>query len=324
VTTRPFRFGLQAFAADTATEWKELARRVESLGFSTLFTCDHYFGPGSVSDDSAHRPVDLSPIVPLAVAAAVTTSLRVGCRVFSCDFHHPVVLAKECATLDLLSDGRMEIGLGAGWVKAEYDGMGIPMEPAGRRIDKLSDYITLMRAQFTGEDIAVDTPHVKVSGFAGRPVPVQQPHPPIMIGGGSRRILGLAGREADIVSINFNNAPGKLGPASFAAAGPEATMQKLAWIRDGAGDRFDRIEIETSAMSVAIDSNPEPARREMADRVGVSTQELDGNPHVLIGTVDEVCDRLRERRERYGISYVTVAHRNMDQFAPVVARLAGT
>lgn len=324
MTTRPFRFGLQAFAADSAIEWKELARKAEDLGFSTLFTCDHYFGPGSISDESAHRPVDLAPITPLAVAAAVTTTLRVGCRVFSCDFHHPVVLAKECATLDLLSDGRMEIGLGAGWVKAEYDGMGIEMKPAGERIGKLADYVAIMRAQFTGQPIDVATSTLRVHGFEGRPVPVQKPHPPIIIGGGSRRVLTLAGREANIVSINFNNAPGKLGPASFAAAGPEATMEKLQWIREGAGARFPELEIETSAMSVTIDDRPEQAAEQMAAGMGVSVSELHGNPHVLIGTLSEVCDRLRERRERYGISYVTVAHRNLDQFAPVVAALAGT
>ena len=321
---RPFRFGMQAFAADSAAEWAGIARRAESLGYSTLFTCDHYFGPGRVSDEMAHRPVDLGPMVAIAMAAAVTTTLRVGCRVFSVDFHHPVVLAKECATLDLLSEGRLEIGLGAGWTRAEYDALGIEMKPASQRIAKLAEYVGLFRAHFTGHPIEVHGEYVNVSGFEGRPLPAQRPGPPLMIGGGSPKILGLAGHEADIVSINFNNAPGKLDSRSVAASGPDNLAEKLSWIRAGAGDRFDQIEIETSAMFVTIADDPRPAAQEMADRVGVSVEELNGNPHVLIGTVPEVCDRLRDRRDRYGISYVTVAHRNMEAFAPVVAELAGT
>jgi probable F420-dependent oxidoreductase len=322
MTARPFRFGMQAFAAESARDWRELARRAEGLGFSTLFTCDHYFGPGEVADTMGHRPVDLGPLVAIAMAAAATDTLRIGCRVFSVDFHHPVVLAKECATLDLLSDGRLEIGLGAGWTRAEYDALGLEMAPAGRRIDKLAEYVALMRAHFTGAPLNVEGTYVHAHGFEGRPVPVQQPGPPIMIGGGSRKVLTLAGAVADIVSINYNNAPGRLGPASLAAAGPAATADKLAWIAHSG--RMDQIELETSAMFVTISDDPRRAWAELSERMGVPVVELADNPHVLVGTVAEVCDTLRERRERYGISYITVAHRNMDAFAPVVAELAGT
>ena len=144
-----------------------------------------------------------------------------------------------------------------------------------------------------------------------------------MIGRGSPRILQLAGREADIVSINYNNAGGKLGPAGTVASGPSATLDKLRWIREGAGDRFDQIEIETSAMFLTVSDSPEPYLEETLDRLGVSREEVLGDPHVLIGTLEECCDLLRERCERYGISYITVSHRNMEQFAPIVAVLSG-
>src|ERR1043165_2493871 len=147
---RPFRFGLQAFEAATADAWFGLARRVEEIGYSTLFTSDHYFGPGAISDATGHRPVELAPLSAIAALAGRTSTLRLGCRVFACDFHHPVVLAKEMATLDLLSSGRLEGGLGAGWVRDEYEGLGVAMASAGERIAKLGEYAELMRAHWAG------------------------------------------------------------------------------------------------------------------------------------------------------------------------------
>src|SRR5262245_41461967 len=222
---RAFRFAVQAFEAKSGKEWTEIARRVEDLGYTTLFTTDHYFGPGSISESSGHRPVDVAPIAAMTAAAAVTNSLRVGCRVFNVDLHQPVVLAKELATLDLLSEGRLEVGLGAGWVAAEYEGLGVDMDPAGVRISRLGEVVELMKAHWSGNEIAVDGTWVRAHGFAGLPVPVQQPHPPIFIGGGRQRILTLAGRLADIVSINFDNSAGRLGSASVASSGAEQTAQ---------------------------------------------------------------------------------------------------
>lgn len=322
--TRPFRFGLQAFEATTADDWFDTVHRAEDLGYSTLFTSDHYFGPGEIATEMSHRPIDVAPLTAIAMAAAVTSTLRVGCRVFACDFHHPVVLAKETATLDMLSGGRLEVGLGAGWTAAEYDGLGIPMDSAGTRIERLGEYITLMRAHWTGEPIDVSGKHVNVHGFAGRPVPTQQPHPPIMIGGGAPRILGLAGREADIVSLNFNNSTGKLGAAIVAGSGLDVTREKIGWVRDGAGDRFDDIELEIGAYFVAVGDDVAAEIEPMAQRYGVTPDELMSHPHGLFGSVSEICDTIVARRENLGISYVTVAQRNIDDFAPVVAALAGT
>jgi probable F420-dependent oxidoreductase len=321
---RPFRFAVQTAEATSAKEWLDGARRAEALGYSTLFTTDHYFGPGPISDATGHRPVDLAPIAAVMAAAAATTSLRVGCRVFCADFHHPAVLAKELATIDVLSEGRLEVGLGAGWITAEYEGMGVPMDPASIRIERLGEVVELVKRHFTGDPIDYDGSYVHVHGFAGRPIPVQQPHPPIFIGGGAPKILGLAGRLADIVSINFNNATGRLGSASVAGSTLEVTEQKIGWIRDGAGDRFDDLELEIAAYFIAVQDDPTDSVAAMAARFGVTPQQLREHPHALLGSVGGICDALEERRERLGISYVTVASRHVEEFAPVVARLAGT
>jgi probable F420-dependent oxidoreductase len=321
---RPFRFAVQTAEASSRKEWIDTALRAEALGYATLFTTDHYFGPGEISTATGHRPVDVAPLAAVTAAAMATTSLRVGCRVFCVDFHHPVVLAKELATIDLLSDGRLEVGLGAGWIIAEYEGMGIPMDRAGVRIERLGEVVGLLRAHWSGEDMNVDGSYVHVHGFAGRPLPVQRPHPPIFIGGGAPRILRLAGRLADIVSINFNNASGKLGSASVAGSTFDLTEEKIGWVREGAAERFDDIELEIAAYFVAVQDHPSDAVAAMADRFGVTSEELVEHPHALLGSVDAICDKLMERRERLGISYVTVASRVMEEFAPVVARLSGT
>ena len=321
--TRPFRFSVQAFEAQSGPQWTGLARQAEELGYSTLFTTDHYFGPGDISDASGHRPVDVAPLTAMTAAALATTQLRVGCRVFCVDYHHPVVLAKELATLDMLSQGRVEAGLGAGWVNAEYDGLGIAMDRPGVRIERLAETIELLKAHWAGEPLAVKGTFVRASGFAGRPQPVQQPHPPIFIGGGAPRVLKLAGRLADIVSINFNNAAGKLGPGSVASSTRDATTEKIGWVRAGAGDRFGDIELELAAYFIAISEDPGEAVAAMARRFGVSPEVLAEHPHALIGSVSQICDTLEQRRSELGISYVNVAQRSMEPFAPVVARLAG-
>lgn len=319
----PFRFGVQAFDAASAAEWFETVRRSEDLGYSTLFSSDHYFGPGAISEATGHRPVAMAPITAIAMAAAKTTTLKVGCRVFACDFHHPVVLAKEMATLDLLSDGRLEVGLGAGWVRDEYDGLGIAMERPGLRIQKLGEFVEVIRAHWSGEDIDVQGEHVSVSGFAGLPMPKNPGGPPIMIGGGAPKILGMAGKLADIVSLNFNNASGKLGSASILSSGADETAEKIGWVRDGAGSRFDELELEIGAYFVAVGDDASSQLDAMAQRFGVPSTEFAAHPHALFGSVDQVCELLAERRERYGISYVTVAERYLDDFAPVVAALSG-
>jgi probable F420-dependent oxidoreductase len=322
--SRPFRFSVQAFETTSGAAWRDLARRAEDLGYSTLFTTDHYFGPGEISNSSGHRPVDVAPIAASMAAAAATSQLRVGCRVFCVDYHHPVVLAKELATLDMLSDGRLDVGLGAGWVTAEYDGLGIPMDRPAVRIERLGEVANLLKAHWSGEPLDVDGTYVHAHGFAGRPLPVQRPHPPILIGGGAPKVLRMAGTVADIVSINFNNAAGKLGSASVASSTFDATEEKIGWIREGAGTRFGDIELEIAAYFVAVHDDAQDAAEAMARRFGVTPEQLAEHPHALIGSLDQVCEKLQKRRDQLGVSYVNVAQRNMEEFAPVVARLSGT
>jgi probable F420-dependent oxidoreductase len=320
---RPFRFALQAFEAPTAAAWVDTARRAEALGYCTLFTTDHHFGPGEIAQASGHRPVDVAPISAMTMAAAVTTTLRVGCRVFCVDYHHPVVLAKELATVDFLSGGRLEAAVGAGWVQAEYDGLGIAMERPGVRIARMAEVVGLLRAHWAGQPLEVHGDYVNVSGFSGTPLPIQQPVP-IMIGGGSPKVLRLAGRLADIVSFNFNNAAGKLGPNSVTSATEEQTIEKIQWVREGAGDRFGQIELEIGAYFIAVTDDATTAAEAIGSRFGVGGDAILSHPHALIGTVDAICDTLHKRREMFGISYITIAQRHLDEFAPVIDLLAGS
>lgn len=322
VTQRPFRFSLQAYHAASADDWVSTARRAEQLGYSTLFTTDHYFGPGAISDSSGHRPVDVAPISAMMMAAAVTSNIRIGCRVFGVDYHQPVVLAKELATVDFLSGGRLEAAIGAGWVKAEYDGLGITMDQPSVRIARLRETIALLRAHWSGEQIDQHGQHVNVSGFAGSPAPVQRAIP-IMVGGGAPKVLRLAGEVADIVSLNFNNAAGALGPGSVASGTPDQTAEKIGWIAEGAGARMAQIELEIGAYFIAVTDDAEQAAAAIAGRFGVTAAEILAHPHALMGTVEEICAALERRRAEYGVSYVCIAQRHMDEFAPVVQAMTG-
>ena len=198
----PFRFAVQATNAAGGREWRDTVRKVEDLGYSTLFLADHYLGPGPAQKVARTPRQDLAPIAAMAAAAAVSETLRIGCRVFCIDYHVPAVLAKEAATLDLLSDGRLEMGIGAGWSETEYNAMGLTFDRPGRRIAKLAEVVSLIKAHWDGEELDYAGEIVQVRGYAGRPRPVQRPHPPIMIGGGGPRMLSFAGREADIVSMS--------------------------------------------------------------------------------------------------------------------------
>ncbi len=320
---RPFRFAVQSFSASSAAEWRDRARRAEDLGYSALHLADHVLGPGEALDAARHPVQALAAVPAMAMAAEATSRLRVGCRVFCVDYRHPAVLAKEAATLDLLSEGRLELGLGAGWMRSEYDALGIPFDRPGVRIERLAEVIGLVKAQMRGEDLDVAGDHVQVHGYAALPLPVQRPHPPLMVGGGGRRVLSLAAREADIVSLNFDNRSGALGPEAVRSGDADATAEKIEWVRAAAGDRFDALELEIGAYFAGVGDAADAMVKGMARAMGLTPEALRAHPHALFGSVDAVCDELEARRERYGISYVTFGDPAMQAFAPVVARLAG-
>ncbi len=324
MTPRPFRFAVQSFSAGSASEWRERARRAEELGYSALHLADHFLGPGPAIKAAQHPIQELAAVPAMAAAAAATDRLRIGCRVFCNDYRHPVMLAKEAATLDLLSDGRLELGLGAGWMKGEYEAAGMTFDPPGLRIDRLEESIALLKALMGPDEVDFQGEHFQASGFAGAPKPVQQPHPPIMIGGGSRRVLSLAAREAQVVSFKFNNRAGVLGPDGVKSGTPEETARKIGWVRDAAGDRFADLELEIGAYFTFVTDQADATAGGMGKAFGFSADEMKSHPHALIGSPDEICEELVRRREAFGISYVTVGDNVFEAFAPVVARLTGS
>ncbi len=257
----------------------------------------------------------------MAYAAAVTKDINIGCRVFCIDYHLPVVLIKSAMTIDRLSNGRLELGLGAGWITEEYNALGIIKDEPKTRIDRLADVIEGVKA-FRSEgnaDIQNDT--LQWKGFEGVPKPISKP--PIMVGGGSPRVLRLAGREADIVSLNFNNRSGMIGPDGVNLSTEDETQKKITWIKEGAGERFDDLEIEIGAYFTFVVDDPTPVLGQFAQMFGMTEDEMQKHPHALFGSVDTICAELERRRELHGISYITVGKDNMEAFAPVVANLSG-
>ncbi len=327
MSRKPFRFGVQSYSATSGADWREQAVAAESLGYSALHLADHIIGPGPALAATNHPVQNLAAVPAMAVAAEVTSTLRVGCRVFCTDYRNPVMLAKELATLDMFSDGRLEIGLGAGWLQGEYEAIGIPFNRPGVRIDRFVETLSVVRACFGSGEVKVEGTHVHAVGFEGVPKPTTRPGgalPPLMIGGGSKRMLGIAGREADIVSLNFDNSSGKIGPAGVGSSTAALTASKIGWIRDGAGDRFDSIEIEIGAYFTIVTDQRAPTLEKMGPMLGLSAEEFGQHPHALVGSVDAICEQIIERRETFGISYITVGRSVMEAFAPVVDRLGGS
>lgn len=319
--SRPFRFAIQATNASGSREWRELACTIEALGYSTLFLADHYLGPGPAQDAARTPRQDLAPIAAIATAAAHTTTLRVGCRVFCIDYHVPAVLAKELATLDLLSDGRLEAGIGAGWSGLEYDAMGLAFDSPGRRIAKLKEVVALVKAHCAGVELTCAGEFVNVHGYQGTPAPVQRPHPPIMIGGGRKRVLSYAAREADIVSINT---VGLVERNDDGLTPQEEAARRFEYIRSAAGTRIGDVDIESSPYFVSITDDTEAAYARMAAGTGISVDVLRDHPNVLAGPTEAIVETLQHRREAYGINYVTVQQRQAQKFASVVTQLTGT
>jgi probable F420-dependent oxidoreductase len=306
-----FRFGVQLSNAPSGAAWRDLARRVESLGYSTLFLPDHF-------DDQ------FGPLVALTAAAEATRTLRVGSLVFGNDYRHPMVLAKEIATLDLLSEGRVEFGLGAGWMTTDYEQAGIAEDPPGVRIDRMAESLAVMKAIWSTGSVTFEGKHYAITGATGGPRTHQQPHPPIIIGGGGRRVLSLAAREADIVGVNPSLAAGTIGPAVLETTTAEFYRQRIAWVREAAGPRFDELELQCLTFAVQIVPDRAEAIARLASLLSVDPADVEGTPIALIGTIDEIVETLVARREAYGFTYIVVHEAEMEAFAPVVAALAGT
>ncbi len=305
---RAFRFGVQCSDAASRVEWQDKARRVEALGYQVLVAPDHL-------------GEQLAPVPALLSAAEATRSLRIGALVFDNDFRHPALLAKEAATLDLLTDGRFELGIGAGWMRSEYDAAGIAFEPGATRVARLEEAIPVLRALWRGEPASFAGRHYQLRELRSTPVPVQRPGPPLLVGGGGPRILRLAAREADIVGLVMRSLPeGGLDLGDLSAAALDA---KVAWVRDAAGERFAALELNTLIQTVAIVPDRREAASRLAGAFGIPPDALLETPYALLGSEREIEAQLRERRARFGISYFVLFERDMEAFAPIAARLAG-
>jgi probable F420-dependent oxidoreductase len=307
---RRFRFGIQLSTATSGDDWATLARRAEDLGYDTLFMPDH-FGD------------QLAPVPALMAAADATTDLKVGALVFDNDYKHPVVLAKELATIDVLSGGRLEVGLGAGWMKSDYDQSGIPMDPPGVRVSRMEEGLAVLKGCFAPGSFDHQGEHYTITGYDGLPKPVQSPLP-LLIGGGAKRVLSIAGREATIVGINPSIHSGAVDADAARNGASEETDKKLGWVKEAAGDRYADIEINLLQFAAIVTDDRQGTVEMMAPLFGLPPEELDTYPHACIGTVDEISENLEARRERWDASYIVFqGPDSMEAMAPVVAQLAG-
>ncbi len=308
---RPFRFGLMAAKASSGADWVATARKAEELGYSALLMPDHYGD-------------QLGVIPALTAAAAATTNLRVGSLVFANDFRHPALLAKDTATIDLLSDGRLEVGVGAGWMDDDYRWTGVPHDSAGTRISRMIEAIEVLRGLWGPEPFSYSGEHYTITEMNGMPKPVQAGGPPLIVGGGGKRVLTTAARLADIVGVNPNVGAGSFGPAAIASMSADATDEKLTWVRDAAGDRFDDLEISILKFVTNVTDDRDTVAEKVGGAMGIDAATILASPHTMVGSAEQIADELVEQRDRWQGSYVTVQLDAIDTFAPVVAALAGT
>jgi probable F420-dependent oxidoreductase len=306
-----FRFALQASGAASPAAWRDLACKVEDLGYSTLYVPDHL-------DDQ------WAPMIACTVAAEATTTLRVGTLVLDNDFRHPVVVAKEAATLDVATGGRFEFGLGAGWLTTDYDQSGIPMDRPSVRVARLAESLEIMRALWEKGTATFSGEYYQVTDAKGTPAPVTAGGPPLVIGGGGKRILTLAGQYADIVSVVPSLAAGYIGPEVAAEAVVDKYVERVGWAREAAGARADDLELQCWTAAVQVVPNANEVVESLAPIFDLTPDQLRAAPLALIGSASEITETLRERREKLGFSYIVVHEAEMDALAPVIAELAGT
>jgi probable F420-dependent oxidoreductase len=313
--THPFRFGVQ-LATLPPTGWQERLQRIEAWGYDSVFWPDH-FGP------------QWEPVAALAAAAAVTKRLKVGSLVYGVDYRHPIVLAKAAATLQQLSGGRHEFGIGAGWMESDYREAGIAYERAGLRIERLEEAIQIIRGTWTQDKTSFRGRHYTVQDAQAAVLP--RPAPPrILIGGGGPKVLAVAGRHADIVGVNPKVAEGRVTAAAMQNATAERTLEKVRWVREAAaaaGRDPQALEWNALVFVAAVSDDPKPLREALARNAGMTVEAVMGSPLYLTGSAREVRDLLEQRREQLGLSYVVIQgadEKVLATFAEhVVAPLAG-
>jgi len=319
-SVKPFRFGTGMIPVQGGADLADHARKVEALGYSTLGVGDHLSLGG------------IGPLASLMAFANATSSLRVGSTVVINDLRHPVLLAQEAATIDLLSDGRLELGIGGGWLRTDYVAAGLPFDPPAVRIARLEESVALIKLLFGDAPVTFQGDYYRVDGLNLQPKPRQRPHPPFFIGGGGRRVLSLAAREATIVGLDPKGTAGGTKDATSMTA--EAVDDLVAVVREAAGPRVLDLELHVNILALKITDDRRQGRDDVAAMFAslppwmvsnaLADEQVLDSPYVLIGSIDQIVEDLQARRERYGISYVSVPSEMVNAFSPVVARLAGT
>lgn len=312
--TKPFRFGLQLHSPIDGMTWVDSARYAEDQGFDSILMPDHF-----------HHQFGI--FTSLAAAAAVTTRLKVGALVFGNDYRHPVMLAKEIATLDHISEGRVEFGLGAGWMRTDYEQSGMTYDRPGIRIERMVESLEVIKKCWAGDAFDYEGEHYRIDGYEGFPKPYTDDGPKIIIGGGGPRMLGVAARHADIVGITANLRAGEVGVDAIADSMSAAYDKKVARVREAAGDRFDDLEFNSLTMSTSITDDSAGTLALFAELFSNTVEEVSQSPALLVGSPAQISETLQQRRERWGFNYVVVQQdggQGMERFNEVIATLAGT
>jgi probable F420-dependent oxidoreductase len=312
---RPFRFLADARDIASLEQLRETVRHAESIGIDTLVIPDHLIP-------------QLAPAPAMAAITAISDRMRVSPFVLNNDLRHPAVLAQDLATVDVLSGGRLDVAIGAGWNRAEYEAIGISFDRTPVRQARLAEAITVLKGCFGEGQFSFTGEHYTITDYDAQPKPVQQPHPPFLIGGGGRRTLELAAREASIVGFAPRILPG--GAPDPGSVTFEGTREKVGWVREAAGDRFGDLELNVypSMTGISITVRPLAEAEEVAERlrarsgVAIGAEELLGSPHIFIGTEDDFVAKFQRLREELGITSIMVGA--VGELDAVVERLAGT
>jgi probable F420-dependent oxidoreductase len=322
--TRPFQFGATPpLTVKSAREWADALRRMEDAGIGTIVLADHFTDGWSVE-----------PLVGLAAAAMASSTLRLQTGVLSNDYRHPVLTHRSAAVIDVLSGGRLTLGLGAGWLRADYEASGIALDPPGARISRLEEAVAVIKGLFGPAPFTFDGKHYRITALDGLPKPVQRPHPPIFVGGGGPRVLRFAGSEADVVGVNATLRQGALGAHAVTDLALDRVHEKLAWVREGAanaGRDLESLELEMNLWLLRVTATARDADdvlQRTSERYDVEPAVLATSPSVLVGTVEQCVDTLVARREELGISYwqldAGMSTPDLDAVGPIIERLAGT
>jgi probable F420-dependent oxidoreductase len=309
-TPKPFSFGATCELSATRDEWRGLCRMIDDSGCSTLLVSDHF------GDQLALVPA-------LAAAIEATSRVRIGALVACNDYRHPVMYAKELATLDVMSDGRIDWGIGAGWLRSEYERVGITFDDGAERAERLFEAVAVMKRCFADEPFTFDGAHYRISQLDGRPKPVQHPHPRLLVAGSARRVLSFAGEQADIVGVAPSLLSRSIGRTPPRCSVEAAIDRQVEWISAVAAKRQPTPTLNMVAFPAIVTNDRLAKARQVAPALGYEPDEVLRSPHAWIGTVEQICESLEQWRERWGVSYWAVPARALPAVTPVIDRLAG-